>query len=148
MKDGTYAIRIANRDPTDTVRATLKIIITEKTGNRGRSSGGQRIPKDFNEIARVKPKVSGLKESSFILGSKKVMETFKVTSLTPFTPKNTKVYQAEFKTGTNTDDSFMPSLPFEVKEQNNIIYAQIYEYSGRSDLFLTIYADGSEFKGD
>ena len=44
------------------------------------------------------------------------METFKVASLEPFVPKSEKVYQAVFETGPNTDDTFMPSLEFEVKE--------------------------------
>jgi hypothetical protein len=60
----------------------------------------------------VKPKVPGLKEGAFIQGSKKVMETFKVTALTPFIPKSTDVYSAIFRTGKGTDDRFMRSLPF------------------------------------
>lgn len=51
------------------------------------------------------------------------METFKVTSLTPFVPASSKVYAARFTTGKGTDDSFMPSLPFEVREMSNVIYA-------------------------
>ena len=36
-------------------------------------------------------------------------------------------------------------MPFEVKEQSNTIYAQVLEYSGREDLFLSIYdADAEE----
>jgi hypothetical protein len=40
----------------------------------------------------------------------------------------------------------MPSLAFEVKEQSNQLYAQVAEYSGREDLFLSIYSaeDGQE----
>jgi hypothetical protein len=45
------------------------------------------------------------------------MEAFKVASLQPFVPKSQKVYQAMFKTGEHTDDSFMASLQFEVVEQ-------------------------------
>ena len=51
------------------------------------------------------------------------METFKVTALTPFIPKSTDVYTAVFRTGKGTDDSFMRSLPFEIKEQSAQIYA-------------------------
>ena len=51
------------------------------------------------------------------------METFKVTSLSPFVPKSTKVYQAEFKTGPGTDDEFSKSLDFEIKDQSTQLYA-------------------------
>jgi hypothetical protein len=44
------------------------------------------------------------------------MEAFKVSSLTPFIPKSQQVYQATFKTGENTDDSFMKGLDFDVDE--------------------------------
>jgi len=44
------------------------------------------------------------------------MEVFKVAALDPYIPKSEKVYQAVFETGPNTDDSFMPSIDFEVKE--------------------------------
>ena len=106
------------------------------------------LPTDFDEIARTKPKVAGLKESAFIQGSRKVMETFKVTSLTPFVPASAKVYQGEYKTGKGTDDAFMHSLPFEVKQQSNVLYAQVFEYSGREDLFLSVYsAEDDEEEG-
>lgn len=65
---------------------------------------------------RVKPRVPGLKESSFIQGSKAVMEAFKVASLNPFIPKSQKVYQATFAKGPGSDDTFVPSLDFEVKD--------------------------------
>ena len=70
------------------------------------------------------------------------MEAFKVASLQPYVPKSQKVYQAMFKTGKDTDDSFMASLDFEVDEQTAQIYVQVMEYSGREDLFVTVYADG------
>jgi hypothetical protein len=50
------------------------------------------------------------------------METFKAASLVPFVPKSTEVWQAEFKMGKNSDDHFMPSIPFEVKEELQEIY--------------------------
>lgn len=70
-----------------------------------------------------------------------MMEAFKVASLQPFVPKSQKVYQAMFKTGEDTDDSFMASLQFEVTEQTAQIYVQVMEYSGREDLFVTVYED-------
>ena len=76
------------------------------------------MPKSFDEITRTRPKVPGLKEGAFIQGSKKVMDTFKVTSLTPFIPKTMEVFQAVFRTGKGTEDKFMRSIPFEVKEQS------------------------------
>ena len=42
------------------------------------------------------------------------METFKVTSLMPFVPANTKVYGATFE-----DTDFMPALSFTVKEMSS-----------------------------
>jgi len=44
------------------------------------------------------------------------MEAFKVASLQPFVPKSKEVYQAKFRTGENTDDSFMKGLDFDVDE--------------------------------
>lgn len=86
-------IRVANRDPAGQVRAQLKVVLTERfSASRGRSNGGERLPASFEEVSRTKPKVPGLKEGSFIQGSRKVMETFKVTSLTPFLPASSKVY--------------------------------------------------------
>ena len=140
-----YRVRLANRDPAQIVRCQVKIVLTEHTSSGKRSSDRQVLPSSFEEVARIKPKVPGIKEGSFIQGSRKVMDTFKVTALTPFVPASSKVYQAEFRTGKNTDDSFMPSLPFEVSEQSNTIYAQVSEFSGREDLFLSIYnADDDE----
>ena len=50
------------------------------------------------------------------------------------------MYQAVFRTGPKTDDSFMTSLEFEVHEQSAQLYVQVMEYSGREDLFVTVYA--------
>ena len=73
------------------------------------------------------------------------MEAFKVASLQPFVPKSKEVYQAKFRTGENTDDSFMKGLDFDVDEQSSSIYVLVTEYSGREDLFVTIYErEGSE----
>jgi len=102
------------------------------------------VPQSFDEVARVKPKVPGVKEGAFIQGSRAVMDTFKVTSLSPFVPKSSKVYQAEFRTGSGTEDTFTRSLDFEVTEQSNQLYAQVSEYSGREDLFLSIYSAAAE----
>jgi len=97
-------------------------VITEpQSGWRG-GSEAEVLPRSFEEVMRVKPKVPGLKESSFIQGNKSVMEAFKVAELQPFVPKSQKVYQAMFKTGANTDDSFMTSLKFEVTEPTAQIY--------------------------
>lgn len=83
------------------------------------NSGYEKVPKNFEEIMRVKPKVPGLKESAFIQGSKAVMEAFKVSSLQPFVPKSEEVYEAKFRTGENTDDSFMKGIDFDVDEQSS-----------------------------
>ena len=45
-----------------------------------------------------------------------------------------------FRTGPGSDDSFMASLDFEVDEQSAQLYVQVMEYSGREDLFVTVYA--------
>lgn len=142
-----HRIRLANRDPAGTVRCQLKIVLTEHSQGTKRRSGQQVLPANFDEVARTKPKVPGIKEGSFIQGSRKVMDTFKVTSLSPFIPASQKVYQAEFRTGKGTDDKFMPSLAFEVKQQSNTFYAQVSEYSGREDLFLSIYSADEDGAG-
>jgi len=45
-----------------------------------------------------------------------------------------------FRTGPGSDDSFMTSLEFEVHEHSAQLYVQVMEYSGREDLFVTVYA--------
>ena len=55
-------------------------------------------------------------------------------------PKSEKAYQAVFRTGASTDDSFMPSLDFSVDEQSAQLFVQVTEFSGREDLFLTLYS--------
>ena len=50
------------------------------------------------------------------------MNAFKVAALQPFVPKSQKVYQAVFRTGAGTDDSFMPSLPFTISEESAQLY--------------------------
>lgn len=134
-----YRLRLANRDPAATARTALKLVVTERFESSTFRSESEILPSDFAEVSRVKPKVPGLKESAFIQGSRKVMETFKVASLSPFVPQSAKVYQAVFRTGPGTDDSFMKGLEFEVTEQSTQIFAQVLEYSGREDLFLSVY---------
>ena len=73
-------------------RASLKMVITERQAGPKAAGDVEILPKSFSEVLRVKPKVPGLKESSFIQGSKAVMEAFKVASLQPFVPKSEKVY--------------------------------------------------------
>lgn len=68
------------------------------------------------------------------------METFKVSSLVPFIPKSQKVYQGNFATGARSQDRFVPPLDFEIEEESALIFAQVKEYSGREDLFLTVYS--------
>mmetsp|Transcript_21056 Transcript_21056/g.32600 ORF Transcript_21056/g.32600 Transcript_21056/m.32600 type:complete len:357 (+) Transcript_21056:2501-3571(+) len=141
-----YRVRIRNRDSAAKAKAGVKIVVTEHLEVDDYRSTHSNLPHDFSEVVRVKPKVPGLKESSFISGSKMVMETFKVASLQPYVPKSEEVYQAVFNTGPSTDDSFMPSLPFEVLEPTSQIYVQVQEFTGREDLFVTIYSqeDGEE----
>lgn len=124
---------------------SAKLVITEKFDTSSHRYTAT-LPKNFDEIKRVKPKVPGVKESSFIQGSKSVMETFKVTSLTPFIPKSAKVYQASFGTGEGSEDHFMPGLDFSVEEESAQLFAQVMEYSGREDLFITIYAIYPEYQ--
>jgi len=135
-----YRMRLANRDSAMSARASLKMVITERKASSRAAGDAEILPKSFSEVLRVKPKVPGLKESSFIQGSKAVMQAFKVASLQPFVPKSEKVYQAVFRTGAGTDDSFMPSLDFSVDEQSAQLFVQVTEFSGREDLFLTLYS--------
>lgn len=102
-KNTKYTIVLKNREASSIVTATLKITITERSenGKTGFFSGhpAEIVPKNFDEVTRIKPKVPGLKESSFIQGSRAVMDAFKVSSLFPFIPKSEKVYQGNFATG-------------------------------------------------
>jgi len=94
LKKGTkYRLRLKNRDPSAISMASLKVVITEFDAKRkGWHSEDEDLPKDIEEVKRLKPKVPGMKESSFIQGSKAVMDTFKVASLEPFIPKSKKIY--------------------------------------------------------
>ena len=61
-----YRMRLANRDASTRAKASLKLVVTEHfESTRGRSEV-EIVPKSFSEVMRVKPKVPGLKESSFI----------------------------------------------------------------------------------
>lgn len=143
-----YRVRLGNRDPAEMTTSSLKLVITERFASDKETPGAVVLPKSFDEVARVKPKVPGVKEGAFIQGSRMVMDTFKVTSLSPFIPKSSKVYTGVFRTGAGTDDTFMPSLDFEIAEQSTQLYAQVLEYSGREDLFVSVYsADESEGDG-
>ena len=81
-----HRIRLAIRDPAGMVKCQVKVVISEHSKSNKRVSDREIVPRNFEEVARTKPKVPGVKEGAFILGSRHVMETFKVTSLTPFLP--------------------------------------------------------------
>lgn len=79
------SIKLRNLDKSREVRdASIKIIITEENLQGSFAQRGQNLPNNIDQVARTKPKIPGLKEASFIQGSRRVMETFKVASLTPF----------------------------------------------------------------
>lgn len=82
-----YRLVVKNRDTAAVVRAKIKIMVTENT-KAMEDVRASNFPQDFDEIKRIKPKVPGLKESSFIQGSNAVMRTFNVASLAPFVPKS------------------------------------------------------------
>lgn len=117
-----YRLILKNRDPSRTASVSTKLVITEKFDTSSHRYSAT-LPKNFDEIMRAKPKVPGVKESSFIQGSKSVMEAFKVTSLTPFVPKSSKVYQAQFGTGEGSDDHFMPGLDFSIDQESAQLFA-------------------------
>jgi hypothetical protein len=83
-----YRVRLANKGSSARARASMKLVVTERFESTGGRSDTTIVPKSFSEVMRVKPKVPGLKESSFISGSKAVMAAFKVASLQPFLPKS------------------------------------------------------------
>lgn len=139
-----YRILIKNRDGSAAATVTIKLTVTERSesGKTGFFAGhpSEVVPRNFQEVTRVKPKVPGLKESSFIQGSRAVMEAFKVSSLVPFIPKSQRVYQGNFATGGRSQDTFVPPLDFEIDEESAQLFAQVQEFSGREDLFLTVYS--------
>jgi len=63
-----YRVRLANRDSSGSIKASMKLVITEHYNGKGlsRSHESSILPRNFDEVKRVKPKVQGLKESSFI----------------------------------------------------------------------------------
>ena len=117
-----YRIVIKNRDAAAVVQAKIKIMITENTKDLDEVRA-HNFPENFDEIKRIKPKVPGLKESSFIQGSNAVMRTFNVASLAPFIPKSKTVYQGTFQTGESSDNNFMKGIDFEVSEHASQIFA-------------------------
>lgn len=133
-----YRIILKNRDSATAVKATMKIVLTEDA--RADDTYDSNIhPQSFDEVQRVKPKVPGLKESSFIQGSNAVMRTFQVASLAPFVPKSNVIYQSLVKTGPDSKNNFMRGLEFEVTEASTQLYAQVYVYSAPEDLHLALY---------
>ena len=59
-----YRVRLKNRDSSTSAKAQLKLVISEHFDNS--NSGSDNVPRSFEEVMRVKPKVPGLKESAFI----------------------------------------------------------------------------------
>jgi len=55
-----------NKDASKTALASLKLVVTEHFESWKDADAAEIIPKSFDEVMRVKPKVPGLKESSFI----------------------------------------------------------------------------------
>lgn len=51
------------------------------------------------------------------------MEAFQVASLIPFVPKTQQVFSAKFKTGADSDDTFMHALSFEIHEPSAQLFA-------------------------
>lgn len=62
----TYRVRLANRDPAELVTCTLKVVVTEHAESEAIRHPQEVVPLSFDEVARVKPKVPGVKEGSFI----------------------------------------------------------------------------------
>jgi hypothetical protein len=54
---------------------SLKIVLTELDALKTLDKG-ENLPKDINEVARIKHSLSGLKESPFFLGTKETVVLF------------------------------------------------------------------------
>jgi len=61
-----YRVRLKNKDASMGIIASLKLVVTEHFYGSNDRSEAEIVPKNFDEVMRVKPKVPGLKESSFI----------------------------------------------------------------------------------
>lgn len=55
-----------NKDASKKAKASLKLVVTEHFESSKDRYETEIVPKNFDEVMRVKPKVPGLKESSFI----------------------------------------------------------------------------------
>jgi len=61
-----YRVRLMNKDASMGAVASLKLVVTEHFQSSKDTSEAEIVPRSFDEVMRVKPKVPGLKESSFI----------------------------------------------------------------------------------
>ena len=61
-----YRVRILNRDSSVKARMGIKISVTEKAESDFEGHEHEVLPASFSEVVRVKPKIPGMKEASFI----------------------------------------------------------------------------------
>jgi hypothetical protein len=70
----------------------VKLVISEEPEEDDHKDWVTRLPESIDEVMRIKPKIPGLKESSFVQGSRAVMNAFKYGDQNPFVPKSSVVY--------------------------------------------------------
>jgi hypothetical protein len=95
------------------------------------------MPSSIDEIMRLKFKTEGMKESNMIIGTKFMLNWIDQERLHPFVRKSDKVYQTSLKSKNDNED-FSYKLKFDVQEEEAMIYAAIFDYSGYASLGLTI----------
>ncbi len=116
----------------------MKLVLTETDALR-LIKVDELGPKSFEEVAKERHSVPGLKESPFFLGTRETMELFDEllqkdqNRTTAFQPKSSKVYSSK------GGESVIARLPFKVKDSERI-YAGLIEYTSVG-LDLAIYSD-------
>ena len=76
---------------------SLRVEIIEKPkGIKVVSKKQTILPKNIDEIKRVKARTEGLKESEFIIGTRFMLNWIDKNDLYPFLKKSDKIYQTKY----------------------------------------------------
>lgn len=94
------------------------------------------LPKQIEEVSRFKPTLEDMREKTFVMGNREIINLLELGDHwqdhplgTPYKPKQQKLY-----TSTRTQETVVASIPFEVEASAEKIFAAIYEATTGSNL--------------
>jgi hypothetical protein len=90
-----------------------------------------------------------MKEADFLIASTTTLKFIDENKLHPFLKKSSTVFQLKLDRNRKDDDlSYLFYLPFTVEQEEAMIYAAIYDYSGQAGLGINILWDNEEANED